>query len=292
VSELRDGFLSYLSAERGASVHTLRAYGRTLERLEVHLELSSRTVVDAGRVDLRGFLFQVGRGRSAATLARHVCAIRAFYRWLAREGRVDPSLANRLKPPKVQSALPHVVSAQSASLAMAAPAEGRFGQRDVALLEVLYGAGLRVAEVSSLDWADVDIERSVLAVRRGKGGRPRRAPMGPPCVAALVALRGARAGKEGPVFLNTRGSRLSTRSIRRVVADVGRRVGQPGLHPHALRHSFATHMLDAGADLRSIQELLGHRSLSTTQRYTHVSVRRIQSVYSQAHPHARDSERD
>ena len=151
---------------------------------------------------------------------------------------------------------------------------------------MLYGCGLRVAEVSGLDREDVDLEQGLLRVRRGKGGKERIVPMGPPAARALSRLLDETGEDGAHLFENSRGNRLSPRSIRRIVRQVGLRVGAPGLHPHALRHSFATHLLDGGADLRGIQELLGHASLSTTQRYTHVSVDALRDVYRKAHPHA------
>ena len=157
-----------------------------------------------------------------------------------------------------------------------------------AVLEVLYGCGLRVSELSALDVEDLDLKQATLAVRKGKGGKERRVPMGPPAVRGLSAWLEERPEVDHrAVFLNTRNSRLSPRSIRRLLRRVGIASDNPGLHPHALRHSFATHLLGNGADLRGIQEMLGHASLSTTQRYTHVSVEGLREVYRRSHPHAR-----
>lgn len=281
---LRARFLDHLKVERGASVHTRRAYDRTLTDLERHLAELGRTFVGARRLDLRSFLFKVGRGRAPATLARHVAALRSFYAWLLETGQVDRAITDDLQPPKVGKHLPRFVSASQAEELL----DGTLLEpRDRAMLEVLYGAGLRVGELCALDLDDLDLDSGWVTVRRGKGGKERRVPMGPPAVEAVRTWLERRGTEPGPLFTNARRSRISDRTVRRVVAQAGTLVGSPRLHPHALRHSFATHLLDAGADLRGIQELLGHSSLSTTQRYTHVSVRQLLDTYRDAHPHAR-----
>jgi site-specific recombinase XerD len=286
--QLRDRFLDHLRVERGCSPHTLRAYRRTLTDLGHHLVDGGRGYRDAQRVDLRGFLFKVGRGRRSSTVARHISAIRTFYRWLLREGHIEHTLAEDLQPPRVSQRLPHVLSVAQADRVL--DDEASLSTRDRALLEVLYGAGLRVGEVSGLDVGDVDLRSGVVRVRRGKGGKERRVPLGPPGVQAVARWLEQRPATEQPaLFLNARGGRMAPRSIRRVVDGAGQAAGVSGLHPHALRHSFATHLLDAGADLRGIQELLGHASLATTQRYTHVSVDALLATYRAAHPHARTS---
>ncbi len=276
-------FIDHLRVERGASENTVRAYRKTLDQLMVHLNDAQGSLLSADRMALRGFLFHIGRGKSAATLARHVSGIRTFYRWLLRTEQIEQSPAEDLQPPKVGVRLPAVVSEQAAAeifdLGLTA--------RDEAVLEILYGCGLRVGEVSGLDRSDVDTEQKLILVRNGKGGKSRLVPIGPPALRAIERLTASYADSEPHLFRNARGGRLSPRSIRRVVREVGIRAGSPRLHPHALRHSFATHLLDAGADLRGIQELLGHASLSTTQRYTHVSVEGLRNVYRKAHPHAR-----
>jgi integrase/recombinase XerC len=280
---LRRRFVDHLRAERGLSEHTLRAYGRTLERLCDHLvrkELGLRT---ASRAHLRGFLFEVGRGRSSSTLARHVAALRTFYRWMLREGHVEVSVADGLQPARAGQRLPHVVSEQRARALLE---EVPLSRQDRALLEVLYGAGLRVGEVSQLDVDDIDRSSGVVTVRRGKGGKERRVPLGRAGLEAVGRWLEERGEAPGPLFLNARQGRMSPRTMRRRVAAAGDLAGVHGLHPHALRHSFATHLLDRGADLRGIQELLGHASLGTTQRYTHVSVEALVRTYRQAHPHA------
>lgn len=284
---LRDRFLDHLRVERGASEHTRRAYHRTLTDLLSHLQGAGRGYLDARRVDLRGYLFVAGRGRAPATLARHMAAIRTFYRWLLREGVIERSEAEDLQPPKVGERLPNLISVTKGKELLD---EGGLAVRDQAIVELLYGAGLRVGELEALDRADVDLEEGIVRVRRGKGGKERRVPVGPPAREAVRAWLERRTDEDPALFLNARGQRLRQRSIRRIVEAAGQRVGVVGLHPHALRHAFATHLLDAGADLRGIQELLGHASLSTTQRYTHVSMQSLLETYRRAHPHARRDE--
>jgi integrase/recombinase XerC len=237
------------------------------------------------KVDLRSFLFQIGRGRAPATLARHVAALRTFYRWLLRTGVTTRDLTADLQPPRVGRRLPRFVSVAQADGLL--DADGPLGARDRAILEVLYGGGLRVAELCALDLADLDLADGWVRVRQGKGRKERRVPVGPPALAAVERWLDERGRDDGPLFLQRAGRRITDRAVRRIVDRAGRTAGVDRLHPHALRHSFATHLLDAGADLRGIQELLGHASLSTTQRYTHVSVQALLETYRNAHPHAR-----
>lgn len=276
-------FLDFLRVERGCSAHTARAYAATLRRLEAHLARGGRTALTARRVDLRAFLFEVGRGRSAATVARHVAALRTYGAWLVETGRSETTPLLELEPPRVGRHLPRFVSVAKAAEVLDAPHPAR----DRALGELLYGAGLRIGELCALDPDDVDLGTGMCRVRRGKGGKERRVPVGRAAVEAVAAWLEERGDAPGPLFLNARGRRMSDRTARRVVARLGAGAGVPDLHPHALRHSFATHLLDAGADLRGIQELLGHASLSTTQRYTHVSVQALLDTYRKAHPRAR-----
>lgn len=287
-TDLLSRFLDTLRAERGASKHTIRAYEGTLTRLQAMLAEDDLTLADVTRRELRAFLFQAGRGRSPATLARHVSAIKAFYRWALKLGYIDPDPADGLRPPKVGRRLPRFLSIEEASRVCEEGATAsEHSPRDRAVVELLYSSGLRVSEAASLDRADVDLERGIVMVRQGKGGKERHVPLGS---AAAEALRDYFATTPGadPVFLNHRGGRLSTRSMYDIVRRAGEAAGVPRVHPHALRHSFATHLLDSGADLRAIQEMLGHSSLSTTQRYTHVSVDALLRVYRDAHPHARE----
>ncbi len=289
-SALRDGFLDHLRAERGASANTLRAYAHTIDRLIAHLAERGVDVCGVTSRDLRGFLFQVGRHRAGATLARHVAALRTFYAWLAREGRVADGVATLLVPPKVGQRLPRVPTHEESDRLFEREPGTLLEIRDLALMELLYGAGLRVGEAWALNRGDLDLTARVVRVRHGKGGKERHVPMGPPAADALRRYFDATPGGGPAVFLNARGGRLSDRSMRRVVRARGLVADVPGLHPHALRHAFATHLLDDGADLRGIQELLGHASLSTTQRYTRVSTDALLDLYRRAHPHAGDDD--
>lgn len=286
MSDLRAAFIGWLRAERGAAALTVRAYDRTLGVVEEHLVSRGRTLADARRADLRAFLLASGRGKAPATVARHVAALRTFYDWMVLTEQIARSPADGIASPKVGSRLPDV------------PAEARLGAsldggehpvRDQAVLELLYGAGLRAGELVALDLDDLDLDEGLVHVRHGKGDRARKVPMGAAAVAAVSTWLAERPadGDEAAVFLNARGQRLGDRSVRRLVTTAGRRSGLPTLHPHALRHACATHLLDHGADLRAIQELLGHSSLSTTQRYTHVSMERLLDVHRAAHPHGR-----
>lgn len=282
-------FETWLKVERGASPHTRRAYVTTLDSLAAWLGERGKALLTADRRDLRGWLFRSTTGRSTSTAARHIAAIRAFYRWAVREELIEIApAAEGLAAPKVGRRLPRVPSQAQAERILAADAvteDPALARRDRAMIEVLYGAGLRAAELVALDVPDVDLIDGIVTVRRGKGGKERRVPLGPPGLTAVQAWLDARPATQGALFVNARGGRLTTRSVQRIVHAVGG--GElSGLHPHALRHAYATHMLDAGADLRGIQELLGHASLGTTQRYTHVSVQQLLDVYRGAHPRA------
>lgn len=284
---LLERFLEHLEVERGLSQHTLRAYRRTLDDLLVHLEGRGLRLGEIDLRELRAFLFSAGRGRSRSTVARHVAALRTFSRWAVREGALEHPVAEGLVGPRVGSHLPRVLlEGEASELCDGQDGLDARALRDRALVELLYGGGLRVGEAEALDRADLRLAESLVHIRHGKGGKERLVPLGRDAVEALERYLEATRGEHVPLFLNARGGRLSARSMRRVVKGAGLRAGVAGVHPHALRHSYATHMLDHGADLRGIQELLGHASLSTTQRYTHVSVRALQDVYRSAHPHA------
>ena len=286
-SEYIERFVDYMRVERGCSKHTVRAYRYTLGRLAEEQLSRGVTLVQTDRVALRSFLFRVGHGQSNATLSRHIATLRTFFQWMLREEHINVSPACDLRPPKVGRRLPHVLSVEQADRLFDQPAETRKDLRDRALVELLYGAGIRVGEASALNVDDLDFEQGLVRVRHGKGGKERIVPMGAAAVRALSDMIDAWGLDDGHLFPNARGGRLSTRSMRRIVKEEGLKSGRNGLHPHALRHSFATHMLDGGADLRGIQELLGHESLATTQRYTHVSVESLLKVHRNAHPHGR-----
>lgn len=286
-------FGRHLSAERDVSPHTLRAYLGDLADLCAYAAVIG--VTEPADLDvslLRAWLArQHALGRSRATLARRTAAARAFTRHLHRTGLLQDDPGLLLGAPKRQRDLPDVLNQEHAArLLDTMDAQGPLGLRDLAVLEVLYGTGVRVSELCGLDIDDLDTGRRTLRVL-GKGGRERIVPIGEPAVRAVQDwLRAGRpsfaTGDSGPaLFLGVRGGRLHPTTARRIVHDRISEVGQvPDLSPHGLRHSAATHLLEGGADLRSVQEILGHASLQTTQLYTHVSAERLKQVHRQAHP--------
>ena len=286
-----EGFMYYLKVERNRSENTIQAYSRDLERFEKWL--SQRTV--SGPADVTAdlvadYMVHLNReGLGLRSIARARTSIRQLFKYLVREQQIDADPTALIEGPRFSQPLPKVLSFEQVELLLDAPnPTSPLGLRDAAMIELMYSCGLRVSELSALDVEDLDLKQATLAVRKGKGGKERRVPMGPPAVRGLSAWLEERPEVDHrAVFLNTRNSRLSPRSIRRLLRRVGIASDNPGLHPHALRHSFATHLLGNGADLRGIQEMLGHASLSTTQRYTHVSVEGLREVYRRSHPHAR-----
>ncbi len=283
-------WLDALRAERGFSSETLRAYTTDLGLLVGFLEARGRTPRAARLADLRAWLAsgrsEDGAAWSPATLSRRVAAVRGFYLWLVREGVLSASPAERLRSPKVPKTVPRFLEVPEAAVVVEDPAqEGRLKLRNQALLELMYGAGLRVSEAVGVDLGDLDLDGRMVRVR-GKGGKDRVIPFGPPAVEAIRAWL-AVGPDEGAVFRNRDGGRLSARAAWQIVRDAGAKNGLPGLHPHVLRHTCATHLLAGGADLRGIQEQLGHATLSTTQRYTHVDAAHLLQVYRSAHPRAR-----
>jgi integrase/recombinase XerC len=297
------GFVDYLAFERRASRHTVDAYRRDLVQLVAHVRASSGDAVaapDVTRLMLRAYLGVISERATAATVARKLAAVRAFFRHLVRTGRLRESPAELVGTPKVRRRLPAMLNAESAAEVMDAPA-GAPGSdasraRDTALLEVLYGSGLRVSELVQLDLESVSFGEGSVRVL-GKGKKERIVPFGTKADAALRAylahrslLRHPKTGEQdaSALFLGRLGARLGVRWVQRLVHRYGALgTGRPDLHPHALRHSCATHMLEGGADLRAIQEMLGHSSLSTTQRYTHLSLDKLLEVYDKSHPLAR-----
>lgn len=297
--EAREGFLRYLLAERGRSAHTYRAYQRDLNTLLSYCAAAgARAPADLTLVMLRAWLGELnGRGQSRSTLGRRAASARSFCAWALREELIDANPALRLQSPKREQSLPTVLRANQLErlfdgLEAAASSGEPIALRNRALLELLYATGIRVGELVGLDVDEVDQERRTLTVL-GKGNKERVVPFGIPAAAAVAEWmeRGRPAlatGTSGPaVFLGSRGARVDQRQVRDVVAKLFVALGDTGATgPHALRHSAATHLLDGGADLRAVQDLLGHRSLATTQLYTHVSVERLRQSYSQAHPRA------
>jgi len=291
-----DSFLHRLTNVRGASEHTLRAYGADLNDLAKHLE--SRDLKGPGEIKplhLRTWLAALDeRELSSATIQRKLSSARSFFRWLLEEGRIDLSPLAGLRQRRSRRHPPGVLSIEEVEALLASPdAETAIGCRDKALFEVMYSGGLRAAETVGLDRSDLNLKANCIRVR-GKGRKERLALLGEPAERALMDyLSDARRPKPRTdaleaLFLNSQGGRLTTRSLGRRVehhctaAGLSRRAT-----PHTLRHSFATHLLDKGCDLRGIQELLGHAHLATTQIYTHVSIERLRVVYEQAHPFAR-----
>ncbi len=292
---LVDGWLRELLATRGASPHTLRAYGRDLDELLAFLD--GRGIDDPKAVTprtLRGFLVELDERRLArTTIQRKLSAVRSFFQHLLVQGRIEAHPAIGLRPARKERRLPHTLGIDEVEALLLAPdVTTAPGRRDRALLECMYSGGTRAAETVGLNRSDLDLRRGVARVR-GKGRKERLAPLGSHAVAALKDYlsdpgrpRPLPAAREA-VFLNRRGGRLTTRSLGRIVDQAVLRAGlKRRATPHTLRHSFATHLLDRGADLRAVQELLGHAHLVTTQIYTHVSVERLRKVYEQAHPRA------
>ncbi len=295
-------FLQHLELERNLSPHTLRAYTGDLERFLAFLvgylgaapkDLVPEAVEPAA---VRAFMAAMGRdGLSRRSRARALSTVRTLFAFACREGRLAANPAAGVRTPKQEKTLPrHLRPGEVEDLMESPDDDGPLARRDRALLELLYATGLRVGELVSLDWGDIDLTGRVLRVL-GKGGKERMVPFGGPAAAALAAwledwgtLRRPGAHSAEPVFLNHRGGRLSDRSVRRILDRATAAAGVPaGVHPHTLRHTFATHLLEQGADLRTIQELLGHSSLATTQRYTHVDLERLLHVYRESHPRAK-----
>ena len=284
-------FLDHLSSARKYSAHTVAAYGRDLEDFRRFLERrrgEPPTVETIGEEDVRGFLADLTRrGFSARTLARRLATLKAFRRYLRRRGVNGLNFGPELKGPRLPKKLPSTLGAAELSdlLDRTPWEELPHGLRDHALLELLYGSGIRVSELTALRHQDWETRAGLLSVR-GKGNRERRVPAGEAARRALAAYltTQGQAGPEAPIFPGRRGA-LSTRTVERVVRHHLRRIAQRArLSPHLLRHSFATHLLDRGAELRAVQELLGHASLASTEVYTHVTLERQKAVHRQAHP--------
>ena len=275
-----DDFTDYLRVERNASEHTVSAYRGDLQNLVDFL--GDRDVDKVGMGDLRAFLKQLYQmGHCASTIGRKLATLRSFFVFAQREGLVEENYARALRAPKREQRLPHLVDTDGIERLLDAPDNSTLGKRDRALLEVMYSAGLRVSELVGLNVADVDLEAGTVKVI-GKGDRERLAPIGKHAIAALKACIGDR---DGAVYTNYKGGRLSTRGVQKMLDKYTAQVGLEAT-PHSLRHSFATHLLDNGADIRSVQEMLGHLSIASTQIYTHVSTKRQQTIFNQCHPRA------
>ena len=298
--QVRIAFARYLEAERNLSVHTVRAYMGDLDSFFEHLERVDLT--DFASLELshiRSWLAnQQVKGGARTTLSRRATSIRLFTKWATKKGYLAKDVGATLATPKGARTLPGVLTVADASLAMDAMAarvgeeDGPISKRDAAMLEILYASGARVSELCGLDLEDIDYSRHTIRVL-GKGNKERTIPIGNPAMRALESwlqdgrdsLAGAKS--ERAVFLGARGKRIDQRTVRTMVYHaLAALEGVEKMGPHALRHSAATHLLEGGADLRTVQEILGHASLATTQIYTHVSTERLQKAFKQAHPRA------
>ena len=290
MSDPLSAFLRFLGSERDASPHTLRSYRTDLGEFQAFLATRGAppiTAVDARLV--RAWLGQLhARGLEPASIARKLATLRSWFKFLVRRGVIARNVAREVRAPRLPRKLVSFLPIDEAiALVEARPRGGASRERDVAVFELLYATGLRVSELVSLDLDDVDrLDRTVRVL--GKGRKERIVPFGGKAARALDAYLAPRSAARGPLFLNARGGRLTARSIHTLVRRGARAVGiARRVSPHTLRHSFATHLLDAGADLRAIQELLGHSRLSTTQRYTHVGADQLMRVYDASHPRAK-----
>ena len=298
-----DQFIHYLSLEKNASPHTCRCYRRDLEGFEDFLKNSGMYVSSTGKVEMekvdrmaiRKYLSFLHRKNKKSSIARKISALRSFFKYMVREQVIPSNPAKGVSTPKVEKTLPTTLTVDEAFRLMESPttisekpSEGskEKGLRDRAILELLYSSGLRVSELVGLNSNQLDLDLGIVRVM-GKGRKERIVPVGVKAIKALEAYlekRGMLEGEE-PIFVNSVGGRLTARSVGRLMKRYTRHSGIfRKVSPHSLRHTFATHLLDAGADIREIQEMLGHSSLSTTQRYTHVSMGKLMEVYDKAHP--------
>ncbi|MBI3607926.1 MAG: tyrosine recombinase [Nitrospirae bacterium] len=299
--------LNALAVERGVSPETLRAYRSDLRQYAAYLadprrafdaavpaaenpRVASAAVLAAGHLEIRGFLACLKeRGDKKSTIARKLAAVRTLYRYLWRDGLVAANPAAAVATPKQDKPLPRVLSVDAAQALVESPrGDDARGLRDRAILETFYSTGARLAELTALNIGDADRDAGMVRLL-GKGRKERIVPIGSRALGALRAYRGTGGGvaRTGALFVGTTGRRLSSRTIARIVKAGAAAAGSPEASPHTLRHSFATHLLEGGADLRSIQEMLGHASLATTQRYTHLTVDHIMKAYDDAHPRAK-----
>lgn len=294
-------FVRFLAVERNASRETIRNYQSDIRQLALFLQRTGKDsrAIRAGQVtteDVRSYLHWLDRkGEKASSLARKLACLRSFYRFLVREGASQDNPAERIRSPKLPKPLPRLLTKDDANALMEFPeGQSALSLRDRALLETLYSTGARVSEAVGINVGDLDQAEGLVHLR-GKGRKERVVPIGHVAIQAIReyrdALRPSAITHEPsvPIFLNHRGGRLTTRSVARIVSRYSSRLAGGAVSPHALRHSYATHLLDEGADLRSIQEMLGHASLSTTQKYTHLAADQLAAVYDRAHPRARQA---
>ncbi len=291
-SDLILKFMRYLEVERGFSVHTLRAYRKDLDEFSSHCKPHPEAIEV---IDIRGFISDLMlKGKAKSTVSRKLAAIRSFLAYLYQEGYIKLNAAKFVPMPKAAKPLPNFLSVDEAFDLVQSPEGIEFIKiRDKAILELLYCSGVRVSELAGINMDDVNLKEGLLKIK-GKGKKERIVPFGDKAAAALKSYIVDRVffkkkkrftDTQSALFLNIRGSRLTDRQIRRVVVKYARNIGIEGqIGPHTLRHSFATHLLIGGADLRIIQELLGHSSLSTTQKYTHLDIGHLIDIYDKTHP--------
>jgi len=286
-----DKFIRYLDLEKGASSHTLRAYRKDLREFSESVKCEPANL---DIIDLRGFIAgQIQKGLNKTTVSRRLSSIRSFFKFLYREGYMKTNPAKLVSNPKVPKLLPRFLSVDDVfSLVEKPEGIGFLPARNRAVLELLYSSGLRVSELSGINTDDIHIKESLIKIK-GKGKKERIVPIGSKAIDAMksyIIERMLLKSKERALFLNRMGKRLTDRGVRRIVVKYARALGIHGrIGPHTLRHSFASHLLQGGADLRVIQELLGHSSLSTTQKYTHLDVTHLMDVYDKAHPLAKEN---
>jgi integrase/recombinase XerC len=289
-------FLDHMRAERNASAHTLRAYSNELARFAQYVGPETGWK-EIDHVSIRGFLSHLhGSGLSKVSVARALASLRSMYKWLSREGVVRQNPAKLVATPRLPKKLPRVPTLEEINglLDTAMPESAAFPERDRAIFELLYGCGLRNSELVGIELGDIE-EANALILVRGKGKKQRYVPLEGAAEEALQAYRKARQQllletrkNTRRLFINRRGGPLTTRSVGRIVKQIAIARGlPPDIHPHTLRHAFGTHLLAEGADLRAIQELLGHERLSTTQKYTHLSLNQVMEVYDRTHPRAK-----
>jgi len=293
-------FLAYLEFERGLSRNTLEAYRSDLQQLGEHLERTGKDVLEVQHSDLAGFLDTlVAAGARPSTVQRKAACLRSFFRHLRREGLIEHDPTADLRTPRKAQKLPNVLSRGDVDRLLCAPRPtDPTGMRDRALLELMYACGLRASEAVSLQLSDIDLEAGVLRAR-GKGGKERLVPIGRAAINAMrLYLQRGRPklvgnGDDPHVFVNRRGTGLTRQGLYKIVQRHARAVGLADrMSPHTLRHTFATHLLAGGCDLRAVQEMLGHADIATTQIYTHLSAERLKDVYFQAHPRATSQQAD
>lgn len=283
-------FLTYLEAERNCSQYTIVNYRGDLA--EFFESIGKKSLAEVDYLDIRRFLVSLkAQGYVKSSMSRKLACVRSFFKFLNRENILTSNPAVSVATPKRDKKLPHFLDLKEVEDLLNAPSgENEAELRDKAIMELLYSSGIRVGELRDINCDDVDVFSAVLRIR-GKGKKERIVPIGSVALHAIEGYlekrRGTKRGGERALFLNRNGTRLTDRSVRRILLKYARKIAlKKHVSPHVLRHSFATHMLDAGADLRSVQELLGHENLSTTQIYTHVTTKRLKEVYDKAHPRA------